>query len=83
MTPKLIDDCFAHDGRRLLHDEALRLLDSRIAPVTAAERVPLASANGRILAEGITAPRPVPAHTNSGAARCTASTSTSAAAGPL
>jgi molybdopterin molybdotransferase len=65
MTPKLADDCFAHDGRRLLHREALELLETRISPVAASERLPLTTTNGRLLAEDITAPRPVPAHTNS------------------
>lgn len=65
MTGTLIDDCFAHDNRRLLHDEALAILQSRIQPVTGIEKVPVAAAAGRILAEPATAARPVPAHTNS------------------
>jgi molybdopterin molybdotransferase len=64
MTSKLIDDCFAHDGRRLRHGEVLAILKRRVAPVVTAETVPLAEAAGRILAEPALAPRPVPAHTN-------------------
>jgi molybdopterin molybdotransferase len=64
MTDKLLDDCFAHDGRRLRHGEALAILKQRIVPVAARETVPVAEAAGRILAEAAIAPRPVPAHTN-------------------
>jgi molybdopterin molybdotransferase len=63
-TSKLIDDCFAHDKKRLRHDEALAILKQRILPVAGRETVPLAEAAGRILAEPAVAPRPVPAHTN-------------------
>ena len=64
MTDKLIDDCFAHDRKRLRHGEALAILKRRMAPVAASETVPLAEVAGRILAELAEAPRPVPAHTN-------------------
>ncbi len=64
MTNKLLDDCFAHDGQRLRHAEALTILKQRVAPVVGRETVPLAEAAGRILAEAAVAPRPVPAHTN-------------------
>jgi molybdopterin molybdotransferase len=64
MTSKLIDDCFAHDEKRLRHAQALAILKQRIVPVAGTERVPLAEAAGRILAERAVAPRPVPAHTN-------------------
>jgi molybdopterin molybdotransferase len=64
MTNKLIDDCFAHDRKRLRHAEALAILKRRVAPVAPKETVPLAEAAGRILAEAAVAPRPVPAHTN-------------------
>lgn len=65
MTGTLRDDCFAHDDRRLTHAEALAILQARIAPVAAIERVPLALAAERILAETAVASAPVPAHTNS------------------
>ena len=61
---KLLDDCFAHDKKRLRHDEALAILKERVRPVVGAERVPLVEAAGRILAAAAVAPRPVPAHTN-------------------
>lgn len=64
MTNKLADDCFAHDQRRLRHGEALAILRQRVVPTAGAERVWLADAAGRILAEPAVAPRPVPAHTN-------------------
>lgn len=64
MTRKLLDDCFLHDKDRLTHEEALGILTSRIRPVAGTERVPLAEAAGRILAETIAAPRNIPAHTN-------------------
>jgi molybdopterin molybdotransferase len=64
MTDKLLDDCFAHDRKRLRHAEALAILKQRVAPVAGGETVPLAEARGRILAGTAVAPRPVPAHTN-------------------
>jgi molybdopterin molybdotransferase len=64
MTNKLLDDCFGHDRKRLRHGEALAILRQRIVPVASKETVALAAASGRILAESVVAPRPVPAHTN-------------------
>jgi molybdopterin molybdotransferase len=64
MTRKLLDDCFLHDKDRLTHDEALAILTSRVSAVAGTERVQLAEAAGRILAETIVAPRNIPAHTN-------------------
>ena len=67
MTPqanKLLDDCFAHDRKRLRHAEALAILKERVRPVVGVERVALGDAAGRILATAAVAPRPVPAHTN-------------------
>jgi molybdopterin molybdotransferase len=65
MTRKLIDDCFVSDKPRLRHDEALAILRSRIAPVVDSVPVDLDKAAGRVLAQSVTANRPVPAHTNS------------------
>ncbi len=45
--------------------EALALLEERTGLVAGIERVPLATALGRILAEDLIAPFPVPAHANS------------------
>ncbi len=64
MNGKLIDDCFLHDGQRMLHSEALALLARRLSPVCGREMVALGGANGRVLAEAIDAGIPVPAHTN-------------------
>jgi molybdopterin molybdotransferase len=64
MTRKLLDDCFLHDKDRLTHDEALAILTGRLRPVVGTERVALAEASGRILAETVIAPRDIPAHTN-------------------
>ena len=64
MTGKLINDCFVHDQDRLLHTEALAILKARIACVVGSERVSIADAHGRILAEPAIAHAPVPAHTN-------------------
>src|SRR5262245_158005 len=61
---KLEDDCFAHDRRRLRHDEALAILKARVRPVVGVEHLVLAQAAGRILAATARAPRPVPAHDN-------------------
>ena len=62
---KLLDDCFAHDKKRLRHAEALAILRERVRPVVGVERVALVESAGRILAAAAVAPRPVPAHTNS------------------
>jgi molybdopterin molybdotransferase len=63
-TDKLLDDCFAHDKKRMRHDEALRILKQRIGPVANTETVKLSEAAGRILGATATAPHPIPAHTN-------------------
>ena len=65
MTANLINDCFAHDRERLSHHEAIEILRGAIAPSVATEPVALDAAAGRILAERIAAPRPIPAHDNS------------------
>ena len=64
MTRKLRDDCFLHDEDRLSHAEALALLRQRIGPVAAVVETPIDAALGAILAAPVTAPRPIPAHTN-------------------
>jgi molybdopterin molybdotransferase len=65
MSQPLVDDCFRPDQEQLSHEVALTLLKERLAPVTSIERVRLADACGRVLAEPATASWPVPAHTNS------------------
>jgi molybdopterin molybdotransferase len=62
---RLLDDCFLHDRDRLRHAEALKLMDERLAPVAAIEEVALVAGLGRVLAEDVIAPRPIPAFANS------------------
>ena len=61
---KLVDDCFLHDRDRLRHAEALALIAQRLICVVGTKDVPIAEADGRVLASDVTAPRPVPAHDN-------------------
>ena len=61
---RLIDDCFLTDGERLRHDAALAILRERVSTVAGHERIALAGALGRILAEPVASPRPVPAADN-------------------
>jgi len=65
MVKKLLNDCFAHDSKRLTHHQALALLESRINPVAGEETLALNQAAGRILAAPAVALSPVPAHDNS------------------
>ncbi|MBZ0215084.1 MAG: molybdopterin molybdotransferase MoeA [Fimbriimonadaceae bacterium] len=65
MPAKLLDDCFLHDKDRLRHGEALNLLEVRVRPVVPHEKVALEAAAGRILANPVIAPRPVPGTDNS------------------
>jgi len=62
---ELLDDCFEHNRDSLRHDEALELLKERIRPAVGVEPVALDQAHGRILAQQVRAPRPVPAFDNS------------------
>jgi molybdopterin molybdotransferase len=60
----VLDDCFAHDKKRLRHEDALSILRQRIVPVAGTQRLALAEAAGRILAVPTAARHDVPAHTN-------------------
>ncbi len=60
----LLDDCFAHDRKRLRHEEALAILRQRVGTVVSRQSLALVEAAGRILAAPAIAPRDVPAHTN-------------------
>jgi molybdopterin molybdotransferase len=62
---RLLNDCFQHDQEQLTHAEALALLKSRVGPTAEVERTPLSECLGRVLAEPVVAPRPIPAHDNS------------------
>jgi molybdopterin molybdotransferase len=61
---KLLDDCFAHDKKRLLHDEAIRILQERVSPVAARQSVKVSQAAGRTLANAVAASFPIPAFDN-------------------
>ena len=63
-TPRLLDDCFAHDPKRMPAGEALALLRARMGPVTGIETVPLAHAHGRFLAGDVVSSRDAPAFDN-------------------
>lgn len=58
------DDCFAFPEHRLLHAEAIALLESLASPIRESERVDVLTASGRVNAETVLAPRSIPAHTN-------------------
>ncbi|MFB9266368.1 gephyrin-like molybdotransferase Glp [Bradyrhizobium erythrophlei] len=62
---QLSDDCFAFGGPMMSVDEAVRLIATRVTKVAEIETVPLAAADGRVLAADIAAPLPLPPFTNS------------------
>jgi molybdopterin molybdotransferase len=59
-----VDDCFAFPERRLLHSEAIALLQGLSFPLSKTGKVGLYGATGCVSAERVFAPRPIPAHTN-------------------
>jgi len=61
---QLTDDCFAHGGRLMRTEEALRLLAERLRQVTESERLPAGQALGRVLLEDVTARTGAPPHDN-------------------
>ncbi|MEM8749209.1 MAG: gephyrin-like molybdotransferase Glp [Pseudomonadota bacterium] len=63
-TSGSLNDCFLHDKERLRHDEALAILQDRLAPIVGHETIALDDALGRVVAADIHAPHPVPNHTN-------------------
>src|SRR5215208_4292748 len=62
---QLSDDCFAFGGPLLSVEEARALILDRLVTVAPAERLPLAEADGRILAETVFAPLDLPPFDNS------------------
>jgi molybdopterin molybdotransferase len=62
---QLSDDCFAFGGKLLSIDEARRIVAANVGAVAHAERVPLAEADGRVLAEDVSAPIDLPPFANS------------------
>jgi len=62
---QLSGDCFAFGGPLLSVDDAVALLPSRLGVVEGSEQLGLTQADGRVLAEDIAAPFPLPPFTNS------------------
>lgn len=62
---QLSDDCFAFGGPMMSVNEAVAMIASRVQPVQDVEAVSLAAADGRVLAETITASISLPPFTNS------------------
>jgi molybdopterin molybdotransferase len=62
---QLSDDCFAFGGALLPIEAARRLIFERVGVVAGIETIALAQADGRTLAEPVTAPFNVPGFTNS------------------
>ena len=63
--PVQIDDCFVHDKDRLKHEDALDILKQRLTSIVENETISCGDALGRVVAQDIVAPHPVPLHTNS------------------
>lgn len=62
---RLGDDCFAWDDAPLSVEAAAALILARVPPPGGQETVPLAAARGRVLADALRAPQPLPPFTNS------------------
>ncbi|GGK49912.1 molybdopterin molybdotransferase MoeA [Salinarimonas ramus] len=62
---QLSNDCFAFGGALMRLDEARALVAARLSPVVGVENVPLFAADGRVLADDIGAPIPLPPFFNS------------------
>jgi molybdopterin molybdotransferase len=62
---QLSNDCFAFGGPLLTVDEARTLIVERLSAVVATETVSLSEADGRVLAEPLTAPLDLPPFANS------------------
>jgi molybdopterin molybdotransferase len=62
---QLSDDCFAFGGPMMSVDEAVGIIGARVMAVQDIETVALGAADGRILANDISAPLPLPPFTNS------------------
>ena len=62
---QLSDDCFAFGGALMTVEEARALIAERLPPVAGVADVPLAEADGRVLARDIAAPLDLPPFDNS------------------
>ena len=61
---QLIDDCFSCEKPLITASEALKILEKRLGPIVDSELVSLSNSVGRILAENIVAPNPIPRFDN-------------------
>ncbi|MCB1474851.1 MAG: molybdopterin molybdotransferase MoeA [Rhodobiaceae bacterium] len=64
MSRKLADDCFAGDGGRLTHAEALAILRDRLTCTVGTEIVPIGEAAGRIAGADLKASADIPPAAN-------------------
>ncbi|MBO1075100.1 molybdopterin molybdotransferase MoeA [Roseomonas marmotae] len=62
---QLSDDCFAHGGALLSVEDAAALVVARVPALAGVETLALTAARGRVLAEDLRAPRPLPPFFNS------------------
>jgi molybdopterin molybdotransferase len=62
---QLSDDCFAFSGSLLPIEDAARMMAEQVPPIAETEAVPIAQANGRVLAEDLIARISLPAFDNS------------------
>src|SRR4051794_5143897 len=62
---QLSDDCFAFGGPMLSVDDAVALIGRRVHAVQDVETVDLMHADGRVLAQAVAAPLPLPPFANS------------------
>jgi molybdopterin molybdotransferase len=62
---QLTDDCFAFGGPLMTIEDAARLMASRITAIDGHERTALADAEGRVMANDLVAPAPLPPFANS------------------
>src|ERR1700742_2090385 len=62
---QLSDDCFAFGGPMMSVEEAVATIAARVSAVDETEAVSLIEADGRVLAETVIAPLPLPPFTNS------------------
>lgn len=60
-----IDDCFAFDGKRLLHHQALNILKDQLPRIAEPEIIPIEQASSRIIAQSVNAHADVPSYDNS------------------
>src|SRR5438552_7409027 len=62
---QLSDDCFAFGGPLMSVDDAVAIIATRLSAVKDVETIALRDADGRILAQDLAAPVPLPPFTNS------------------